>query len=98
MKHIVWVPIASVVFGIIVGVTGGIVSAGTAGGQSFVITVPLPKTAVDLELTPGGRLILWSDGTITTESTGCPEDIDGDGVVAIPDLLLLNAAMGKECP
>ena len=28
----------------------------------------------------------------------CPEDIDGDGVVAIPDLLLLNAAMGKKCP
>ncbi len=28
----------------------------------------------------------------------CPEDIDGDGVVAQPDLLALLAAMGKKCP
>ena len=27
----------------------------------------------------------------------CPEDLDGNGVVAIADLLLLNAAMGKRC-
>ena len=77
-------------------------AAGTAGGQSFVITVPLPRTAVDLELINGQRLILWSDGTLTPleipAPTGCPEDIDGDGVVAQPDLLALLAAMGKKCP
>ncbi len=88
--------------------------AGMVVGEVITIEVPIPRTAVDLQLLSDAdgkvvRYILWSDGSLTTTignrsyyaiptPKDCPEDIDGDGVVAIPDLLLLNAAMGKKCP
>ena len=28
----------------------------------------------------------------------CPEDIDGDGVVSVLDVLAVSAAMGRKCP
>ncbi|MEE8607804.1 MAG: hypothetical protein V3S55_09375 [Nitrospiraceae bacterium] len=74
--------------------------------RSQIITTHIPphRLAIDLEVVGNKFYVLWNDGNVTTaipealRVEGCPEDIDGDGVVAIPDLLDLIAAMGKKCP
>ena len=67
--------------------------------QSINVYVPYQKLAVDLEVVDGKFYVLWNDGSVTavSEPKTCPADLNGNGVVDVPDLQMLQAAWG-DCP
>ena len=85
----------------------GVIQEPFPRSQVITTTIPPYRVAVDLEIVGRKFYVLWNNGSVTTEMPQqpdlpplppCPGDIDGDGIVGVPDMLLLQAAWGKECP
>ena len=102
---------------------GLVVLATIIGMAQTIVTVDMPRSAVDLALvverndagdvTKIHRFILWSNGDVTfpnlpyyaalrlscrdcpKQENPCPGDIDGDGVVGVPDLLIVQGSWGN---